>query len=54
MIISTSDTFYKIGHALENKAARLLNNGLIEQAREARSNAAWALSSAAWLESDNR
>ena len=53
-IITTSDTFYKIGYALENKAARLLNKGLIEQARAIRSTASWAISSAGWLESVNK
>lgn len=54
VIPSTSDTFYKIGYALENKAARLLNNGLIDQSREVRHKSAWMLSSAGWLESANR
>jgi hypothetical protein len=49
-IVTTADTFYKIGHALENKAIRLLKNGMLDEARECFGKAAWAFSSAGWLE----
>jgi hypothetical protein len=48
--ITTADTFYKIGYSLENKAIKLQNNGMIDEARECFCKAAWALSSAGWLE----
>lgn len=51
---STSDTFYKIGHALQNKSLRQFKNGMLDEARKTAMTSAWALSSANWLESANR
>lgn len=54
VIPSTSDTFYKIGYALQNKSLRQFKNGMLDEARKTMGTAAWALSSAGWLESANR
>lgn len=51
LIITKSDTFYKIGYALENKSIKQLREGRIDEAIQTSTKAAWCLSSAGWLES---
>lgn len=53
-VITTSNTFYKIGYALQNKSLRQFKNGMLDEARKTMGTAAWALSSAGWLQSANR